>query len=60
VGREGDCRRDAETPEQETKIRLSRARAIVYGGLAVGLLDIADAIIFFGIRNGAARSWPEW
>ncbi len=25
---------------------------IVYGGLAVGVLDALDAIIFFGIRNG--------
>ena len=25
---------------------------IVYGGLAVGVLDILDAITFFGIRNG--------
>ena len=26
--------------------------AIVYGGLAVGVLDLMDAMIFFGIRNG--------
>ena len=26
--------------------------AIVYGGLAVGVLDILDAMTFFGIRNG--------
>ena len=25
----------------------------MYGGLTVGLLDITDAIVFFGIRNGA-------
>lgn len=25
---------------------------IVYGGLAVGVLDLLDATIFFGIRNG--------
>jgi uncharacterized membrane protein YagU involved in acid resistance len=25
---------------------------IVYGGLAAGVLDILDAIVFFGIRNG--------
>lgn len=28
-------------------------QAIVFGGLAVGVLDILDAMIFFGIRNGA-------
>lgn len=34
---------------------LARPRAfgtIVYGGLAVGVLDALDAVIFFGIRNG--------
>jgi len=34
---------------------LARPRAfgtIVYGGLAVGVLDALDAMIFFGIRNG--------
>jgi len=34
---------------------LARPRAfdtIVYGGLAVGVLDILDAITFYGIRNG--------
>src|SRR5438876_12225396 len=27
-------------------------QTIVYGGLVVGVLDILDAMIFFGIRNG--------
>jgi hypothetical protein len=31
--------------------RLSPARAIVYGGLVVGTLDILDALIFFGLRG---------
>src|SRR5437870_2015665 len=34
---------------------LARPRAfdtIVYGGLAIGVLDIFDAITFYGIRNG--------
>jgi len=29
-----------------------RTRAILWGGLIVGLCDISDAIIFFGIRRG--------
>jgi hypothetical protein len=28
-------------------------RAILYGGLAVGVLDLLDAFIFFGLRSGA-------
>lgn len=32
---------------------MTRARAILYGGLIVGTLDFLDACIFFGIRNGA-------
>ena len=28
-------------------------RAILYGGLAVGTLDLLDAFIFFGMRSGA-------
>lgn len=32
---------------------LSVPRAIWYGGLVVGVLDILDAFIFFGIRSGA-------
>ncbi|HAV23138.1 MAG: hypothetical protein A2X67_00035 [Ignavibacteria bacterium GWA2_55_11] len=31
--------------------KLSFSRALVYGGLTVGLLDILDAFIFFGIRG---------
>lgn len=31
---------------------MTRLRAILWGGLFVGLFDILDAIIFFGIRNG--------
>jgi hypothetical protein len=36
---------------------LTSTQGIVYGGLAVGTLDILDVIIFFGIRNhvGPAR-----
>lgn len=34
--------------------RLSPARAILYGTLVVGTLDILDALIFFGLRFGAA------
>ena len=33
--------------------RLSAARAAVYGGLTVGVLDLLDAFIFFGLRSGA-------
>jgi uncharacterized membrane protein YagU involved in acid resistance len=28
-------------------------RAILYGGLTAGLLDIIDAFVFFGVRSGA-------
>jgi hypothetical protein len=28
-------------------------RALLYGGLAVGILDGLDAIVFFGLRSGA-------
>ena len=28
-------------------------RAILYGGLAVGVLDLVDAFVFFGLRSGA-------
>lgn len=31
---------------------MTKVRAILWGGLFVGLFDILDAIIFFGIRNG--------
>lgn len=33
---------------------LRPAQAIIVGGLAVGTLDILDAIIFWGIRTGAS------
>lgn len=33
--------------------RLSAGRAILYGTLAVGILDGLDAIVFFGLRSGA-------
>ena len=32
-------------------IRLSPARAVVYGTLVVGILDAADALIFFGLKG---------
>jgi hypothetical protein len=32
---------------------MTPARAVLYGGLTVGVLDILDAFIFFGIRNSA-------
>jgi len=32
--------------------RLSPARAILYGTLVVGTLDIVDAFVFFGLRSG--------
>ena len=32
---------------------LSFGRAWLYGGLAVGILDGLDAIVFFGLRSGA-------
>ena len=31
----------------------SAGRAILYGGLAVGVLDLVDAFVFFGLRSGA-------
>ena len=31
---------------------MTPARAIIYGGLTVGVLDGLDAIVFFGVRNG--------
>jgi hypothetical protein len=34
-------------------IRLSTARALLYGTLVVGILDLADAFVFFGLRGGA-------
>ena len=32
--------------------RLTPARAILYGTLVVGTLDIVDAFVFFGLRSG--------
>jgi hypothetical protein len=32
---------------------LTTGRAVVYGGLAVGVLDLVDAFVFFGLRSGA-------
>ena len=32
---------------------LTTARAILYGGLTVGALDLIDAFVFFGLRSGA-------
>lgn len=34
-------------------MKLTPGRAIVYGGLTVGTLDLIDAFVFFGIRSGA-------
>jgi uncharacterized membrane protein YagU involved in acid resistance len=34
-------------------MRLTATRAILYGGLVVGVLDLLDAFIFFGVRSGA-------
>lgn len=34
--------------------RLSAARAILYGTLVVGTLDIVDAFVFFGLRSGTS------
>jgi hypothetical protein len=31
---------------------MSPARAVLLGGLTVGALDLADACLFFGVRNG--------
>ena len=33
--------------------RLSAPRALLFGALAVGVLDGLDAIVFFGLRSGA-------
>lgn len=33
---------------------LGPVRAIVYGALVVGALDLLDALVFFGLRSGAA------
>jgi hypothetical protein len=38
---------------------VTAGRAILYGGLAVGILDALDAMLFFGLLRGAspARVW---
>jgi len=34
-------------------MKLTTGRAILYGGLTVGTLDLIDAFVFFGVRSGA-------
>jgi len=34
-------------------MKLTPARAILYGGLTVGTLDLIDAFVFFGLRSGS-------
>lgn len=34
-------------------MKVTPSRAIVYGGLTVGALDLLDAFVFFGLRSGA-------
>ena len=34
-------------------MRLGASRAILYGALTVGTLDLIDAFVFFGLRSGA-------
>src|SRR6185436_2562828 len=34
-------------------MKLTTGRAILFGGLTVGTLDLIDAFVFFGIRSGA-------
>jgi hypothetical protein len=34
-------------------MRLTTSRAILYGGLTAGALDLIDAFVFFGLRSGA-------
>ena len=34
-------------------MKLTPGRAILYGGLTVGTLDLIDAFVFFGLRSGA-------
>jgi hypothetical protein len=36
-----------------TSRTLGPARALVYGALVVGALDLLDALVFFGLRSGA-------
>jgi hypothetical protein len=37
-----------------TRIRLTTAQAIAYGALVVGTIDLVDAIVFYGLRNGVS------
>jgi hypothetical protein len=39
-------------------IRLSAARALLYGTLVVGVLDLADAFVFFGLRGARPGRRP--
>ena len=34
-------------------MKLTPTRAILYGGLTVGTLDLIDAFVFFGLRSGS-------
>lgn len=34
-------------------MKLTPSRAILYGGLTAGTLDLIDAFVFFGLRSGA-------
>ena len=34
-------------------MKLTTSRAILYGGLTAGALDLIDAFVFFGVRSGA-------
>jgi hypothetical protein len=40
------------TTSREASGRISPGRALLYGTLAVGVLDLLDAFIFFGVRSG--------
>ena len=40
-------------PHMMRHMRLTTSRAILYGGLTVGTLDLIDAFVFFGLRSGA-------
>jgi hypothetical protein len=40
-------------PHMMRDMRLTTPRAILYGGLTVGTLDLVDAFVFFGLRSGA-------
>jgi hypothetical protein len=40
------------TTSREASGRIPPGRALLYGTLAVGVLDLLDAFIFFGVRSG--------